>query len=109
MEYKVKLTNHAIRQMGEAVRYISKVLLVSDVAKGWSARVKREIASLNTMPRRHPLIEEEPWHTEGVRRMPVENFVVYYWIDEIKKTVWVTAIVYGRRDQLSELRNMPME
>ena len=107
MDYKVKLTDHAVAQLKEAVIYISKVLQASTVAKHWAARVKKELASLSTMPARYPLTEEEPWHTEGVHKMSVENFLVYYWIDEEKKIVWITAIVYARRDQLRVLREMP--
>lgn len=107
MDYKVKLTDHAVAQLQEAVIYISKVLQASTVAKHWAARIKKELASLSTMPARYPLTEEEPWHTEGVHKMSVENFLVYYWIDEAKKIVWITAIVYARRDQLRVLREMP--
>ena len=107
MDYKVKLTDHAVAQLQEAVIYISKVLQASTVAKHWAARVKKELASLSTMPARYPLTEEEPWHTEGIHKMSVENFLVYYWIDEEKKIVWITAIVYARRDQLRVLRDMP--
>ena len=106
MDYKVKLTDHAVAQLQEAVIYISKVLQASTVAKHWAARIKKELASLSTMPARYPLTEEEPWHTEGVHKMSVENFLVYYWIDEAKKIVWITAIVYARRDQLRVLREM---
>ena len=107
MDYKVKLTDHAVAQLREAVIYISKVLQASTVAKHWAARIKKELASLSTMPARYPLTEEDPWHTEGIHKMSVENFLVYYWIDEEKKIVWITAIVYARRDQLRVLREMP--
>ena len=107
MDYKVKLTDHAIAQLQEAVIYISKVLQASTVAKHWAARIKKELASLSTMPARYPLTVEEPWHTEGIHKMSVENFLVYYWIDEEKRIVWITAIVYARRDQLRVLREMP--
>ena len=107
MDYKVKLTDHAVAQLQEAVIYISKVLQASTVAKHWAARIKKELASLSTMPARYPLTEEEPWHTEGIHKMSVENFLVYYWINEEKKIVWITAIVYARRDQLRVLREMP--
>lgn len=107
MDYKVKLTDHAVAQLQEAVIYISKVLQASTVAKHWAARIKKELASLSTMPARYPLTEEEPWHTEGIHKMSVENFLVYYWINEEKKIVWITAIVYARRDQLRVLLEMP--
>ena len=108
-EYIVKLTLQAVEQMSETVRYISRTLLAPDAAGKWSARLQKEIASLNTMPLRFPLTEEEPWHTEGIHKMPVENFLVYYWVDEDQSIVWITAVVYGRRDQLIALREMPME
>lgn len=58
---------------------------------------------MNSMPARFPLTEEEPWHTCGIRKMTVKNFLVYYLIDEEKKVVSVAAVVYGRRDQLAVL------
>ena len=109
MTYKVKLTNHALAQLKEAIGYISKVLLEPVVARCWSDRIKKEILTLDHMPLRYPLVDEDPWRTEGVRKMSVENFIVYYWVNEETTTVWITAIVYGRRDQISVLRNMPKE
>ena len=109
MMYKVKLTNNALAQLKEAVGYISKVLLEPEVARRWSDRIKKEILTLDHMPLRYPLVDEEPWRAEGIHKMAVENFIVYYWVNEDTSTVWVTAVVYGRRDQLSVLRNMPKE
>lgn len=40
--------------------------------------------------------------------MPVKNFLVYYLIDEEKKAVWVTAVIYGRRDQIAALLDMSL-
>jgi toxin ParE1/3/4 len=59
------------------------------------------------MPARFPLVDKEPWRTNGIRKMPVKNFVVYYCIDESKKEVWITAVVYSKRDQLNALKEMP--
>ena len=109
MTYKVKLTNCALAQLREAVGYISKVLLEPMVARRWSDRIKKEILTLDHMPLRYPLVDEEPWRTEGIRKMSVENFIVYYWVNEETLTVWITAVVYGRRDQIFVLRNMPKD
>ena len=109
MTYQVKLTNHALAQLKEAVGYISKVLLEPVVARCWSDRIKKEILTLDHMPLRYPLVDEDPWRTEGVRKMSVENFIVYYWVNEETTTVWIAAIVDGRRDQISVLRNVPKE
>lgn len=60
------------------------------------------------MPSRYHLAEEEPWHTKGIRKMSVKNFLVYYLIDEEKKAVWATAVIYGRRDQITALLDMSL-
>lgn len=109
MKYEVKLTETATQQLGDALFYISKVLLEPKIARDFSERIKKEIISLENMPFRHPLVHEEPWKTEGIRKMVVGNFLVYYWVDGADSVVWVTAVVYGRRDQLSVLRKMPKE
>lgn len=95
--------------MKNAIGYISKVLLESEIARRWSDRIKKEILSLDQMPLRYPLVEEKPWRTEGIHKMAVENFIVYYWVNDETATVWIIAVVYGRRDQIAVLRNMPKE
>lgn len=47
----------------------------------------KTISGLNFMPLRYPLTDEDPWRTNGIRKMPVKNFLVYYLIDEESKTV----------------------
>jgi len=109
MSYEVKLTKSAIGQLNEAIWYISKVLIEPETAKSWSDRIKKDISSLNQLPHRYPLVAEEPWRTEGIRKMTVENFIIYYWVNDDDFTVWITAAVYGRRDQLNVLRNITKE
>lgn len=64
-----------------------------------------EIRSLNEMPMRYRLYDDEPWHSQRVRFFPVNNYLVFYLPDETKTTVHVVRIIYGGRDikkQLSE-------
>ncbi len=109
MHYEVKLTSQAIGQVEEIVQYISKILLVPETARKWVDTLQSEISKLNCMPSRYSLTEEEPWHTKGIHKMPFKNFLVYYLIDEDKKVVWITAVIYGRRDQVSALLDMPLD
>ena len=108
MRYDRKLTHYAIEQISETIEYISKVLLVPETAKAWSDHLEKEIRSLDSMPARYPLIDREPWRSKGIRKMPVKNFIVYYFYDDENKTVWVTSVVYSRRDQLNALKDMPL-
>ena len=107
MEYSVNLTSYSIFQIQETISYISKVLLVPETAAAWSDHLEKQLAGLNIMPARFPLVEKEPWRTNGIRRMPVNNFIVYYYIEEKSKEVWITSVVYSKRNQLNALKDMP--
>lgn len=109
MAYRVKLTNYAITLLGNTVGYISKELCEPETAKAWRDRIKAKIASLDEFPQRFPLVDAEPWRANGIHKMPIENFIVYFWIDEDTMTVWVTAVVYGMRNQTAALGRMPMK
>lgn len=50
MEYKVKITPYALRQMQEIVRYISATLQSPENAARWLDTIKAELASLSSMP-----------------------------------------------------------
>lgn len=65
--------------------------------------------SLAQFPQRVTLIDEEPWRTRGIHRLPVKNFLVYFWINEDKMTVQITAVIYGKRHQLRQLSQMDIE
>ena len=55
------------------------------------------------------LTEEEPWHSYCIHKLVVGNYLIYFWIDEAAFTVWITAVVYGSRDQRRQLLDMPYD
>ena len=109
MEYKVKITPFAVSQLAETVKYISDVLLAPETAAKWLDVLQSSIKSLSSMPNRFPLTEEQPWREKGIRKLNVKGFLVYYLVDEGHKTVTVTAVVYGRRDQIGALKELDKE
>ena len=109
MEYKVKITPFAVSQLAETVKYISDVLLVPETAAKWLDVLQSSIKSFSSMPNRFPLTEEQPWREKGIRKLNVKGFLVYYLVDEERKTVTVTAVVYGRRDQIGALKELDKE
>ena len=53
--------------------------------------------------------EMEPWGSEGIRKIHVNNYYVYFWINEPEQTVIVTAVIYAARDQIRQLEQMKKE
>lgn len=107
MTYQVMLTDCAVQQLTQIVTEISNLLSAPGAARKWSAKLEKEIGALSYFPLRYPLLDMEPWHSEGIHRMVVDKFVVYYWVDEETQTVWVTAVILGKRDQQMALREIP--
>ena len=107
--YTIRITRQAREQLRGIKKYIAEVLLAPDAARNTVAAIKKEIKSLDKMSDRIKLTEEEPWRSEGVHRMRVKNYYVYFWIDEENSKVQVTAVIYVARDQAVQLELMEME
>lgn len=108
-KYKVHITRYALEQMSEIKQYISNELLAPQAAKDLLASMKKTIVSLESLPFRNPFVVEEKWRKLGIRKVVVKNFFIYYWVDEEKNIVYITAVVYGKRDQMMQLKRMDME
>lgn len=107
--YTVKITSQAEDQIQEIMHYIFHELKATDAALHLLDSLENSFASLIHFPQRIALIGEEPYHTNGIHRLPVKNFLVYFWIDENALTVHITAVIYAKRDQLHQLSQMDME
>ncbi|MBE6746911.1 MAG: type II toxin-antitoxin system RelE/ParE family toxin [Ruminococcaceae bacterium] len=105
-EYKVKITPQASLQMLEIFSYISGTLKEPVTAEKLLDELQKSIFSLEAMPKRVALMDEEPWKSHGIHKMPVKNFIVYFWINDELKEVHIIAVIYGRRDQLEQLKQM---
>ncbi len=108
-EYTVKVTKQAYTNMLNIVRYIKQDLFSPEAANNLIEQLQKSINSLSQMPQRFSLVDEEPWRTEGIRKIVVKNFLIYFWIDEINEKVQVIGVIYGRRDQLTELSKLDIE
>lgn len=59
-------------------------------------KLEKSIMALTEFPERYQLIDEEPWRSESVRKIVVNNFLVYYWINTQERKVHVTAVIYKK-------------
>ncbi len=109
MSWNIVYTARARRDLRDIYEHIAYELLVPETAAGQTQRIMKEIRALDEMPMRFQLYEEEPWHSEGLRFLPVDNYLVFYLPDEIKNTVSIVRIMYGGRDIRTQLNETEME
>ena len=107
--YKIIIAPDAEKDLVELRNYIADVLLARDTARSYIRAIRNEIATLSEMPARYKPVDDEPWHTRGIRRIIANNFYVYYRIDEGNKRVFILNVIYARRDQLRVLEQMNID
>lgn len=107
--YIVKTTSQAEKEIQEIIHYISFELKAPEAALHLLDTFEDAFTSLTHFPQRVALVDNEPWHTNGIHRLPVKNFFVYFWIDEDNMKVQITAVIYGKRDQLRQLSQMDIK
>lgn len=97
-KYSINIGKLAERDMWEAVSYIQEVLFQPESAKRIYRAFKDQINSLSTMPERYAVIAEEPYTSMGLRKVNVENYLIFYIVNEKEKTVSIVRVLYGRRE-----------
>lgn len=96
--YKVGYSAESLDDLRKIYTYIANELLVPEIATNQVNRIQKEIRLLDTMLFRYKLVEWEPWNSMKMHQLPVDNFIVYYLIDDKELTVTVVRIFYGGRD-----------
>lgn len=98
MIFAVSYSAKARQDLRDIYKYIAYELLAPEAAAGQTERIMKAARSLEQMPMRHRLYEEEPWRSQGLRVLPVDNYLVFYLPDETSATVSIIRIMYGGRD-----------
>lgn len=91
MSFEVKYTARARQDLRNIYEYIAYDLLVPETAARQAQRIMKEIGALNEMPMRYRLYDDEPWHSQGVRFFPVNNYLVFYLKTQFTLSVLFTA------------------
>lgn len=96
--YKLEYLPVARRDMIEIVRYISQELQNPTAADQLAMELIEAGDSIPKFPYANPaFIPIRPLKHE-YRKLLVQNYFMFYWVDEIKKLVTVARVVYARRD-----------
>ena len=98
MRMKIVYTHTARQDLREIYEYIAYTLLVPETARSLTDKIMSEVRSLEEFPERNPLYKDEPWHSQGVRFLPVKNYLVFYTVNTETETVSIARIMYGGRD-----------
>lgn len=97
-KYLIKYSDYALEDLKSIFEYISFQLKEPNVAVGQVERIRKAIRELDCMPKRYSLVNFEPWQERKVRKMQVDNYLVFYIADDMERNVKILRIIYGMRD-----------
>lgn len=98
MIYSVEITPEAEEDIDDIFRYIAYELRNEQAAYRQVNAIYDDIESLDEMPYRYALWRNEPWKSRGVRSMEVDNYRVFYLIEDVLARVVVLRVFYAGRN-----------
>jgi len=97
-QWKIIITPEAGKAINDIYYYIAGSLHSPDTAKNQIRRIINVMESLDDLPLRFPLYQDEPWRSRGLRFVSVDNYLMFYLPNEKNKEVVVLHVLYGGRN-----------
>jgi len=92
------MTESAADDLLKIAEYIAGELWEPATAQKLVGKIKEAVMSLVEMPTRYATVADERLAAQGIRKLPLESYIVFYMVAEKDGTVTVVRILYGRRD-----------
>ena len=97
-KYSVEISDTAQPDINEIIAYTNRELKNHQSAKRLAANFRNNILSLEEMPKRYNLVNDEMLSRNGIRKLIIENYLVFYIVDELKGKVSIVRVLQSRRD-----------
>lgn len=97
-KYKVKYSTEAIDDLRGIYSYIYYDLSSPINAKNQTDRIRKAIRGLDVFPNGHPIVDFEPWHSLKMHKLPVDNYIVFFFVNDETHIVDISRIFYGGRN-----------
>lgn len=98
MEYEVQYLPSAMQDMVDIIRYISHELCNPTAAEKLSDDFIKAADRLQLFPYASTAYAPIKPLKHEYRKLPVQNYMMFYWVDEEIKAVTIARVIYARRD-----------
>ncbi|OPX83333.1 MAG: Plasmid stabilization system protein [Pelotomaculum sp. PtaB.Bin104] len=99
----MKRYNLVIAEVAEAdldgiADYISYELKEPATALKQLARIEDAMATLEELPERHGIVHDKYLAARGVRKLSIDNYLIFYIVNKGTNTINIVRVLHGRRD-----------
>lgn len=96
--YKVVISDEGKQDLNGIAHYIAVDLQEPVTALNQIKRIRAEVFTLESMPERYGLVQDEYLAVQGIRKISVDNYLVFYTVSRSEKSVNIVRVLYSRRD-----------
>ena len=102
-EYKIEIAAKAKLDMREIHAYVSDTIKAPNIADSLLDKIEAEILTLKNMPLRHAVERDEQLKLKNLRKLIVDNYLIFYIVNKKTETVFIVRVLYARRDWMNLL------
>lgn len=102
--YKVEYLPSALNDMSGIIGYIGKELADRAAADRLAEKFVESAEGLGDFPYAYPVyVPVKPLKNE-YRKAVIDNYLMFYRVDEAAKTVTVSRVIYGKRNYSDQIK-----
>lgn len=100
MEFKYSycFTEKAARDFDEILHYISVDLANPAAAQNFGRKLFEQLDMVRTFPDAGAIADNEFLSDKSLRKLSVDNYIIYYKAQHNEKSISVIRIIYGKRN-----------
>lgn len=96
--FNLMFTPIANEDLEQIYQYIFEKLYAEKAASNLLDKIETNIMRLKEFPFSGSFVSDEVLRKKGYRKLIVDNYIVFYLVDEVKKIVIVMRVLYGAQD-----------
>ena len=97
-EYSYRFTEQAEKDIEDILRYISEDLCNPSAALKLGEKIFADINEIRKFPLTGMVVDNQFLADKTVRRIIIDNYILYYKPVEQETTIYIIRIVYGKRN-----------
>jgi len=96
--YSLVIAETAETDLDRIADYISYELKEPVTALKQLERIEAAMMTLEELPERHSLVQDKYLAAKGIRKLPIDNYLIFYTVNKSKNTINIARVLHGRRD-----------
>ena len=105
-KYSYRFTEKAEQDFDEILRYISVDLANPTAAQNLGRKIFEQINVVRSFPDSGAPVDNEFLSDKSVRKLLVDNYILYYKAHYDEKIIFIIRIVYGKRNLDEIIKSM---